>query len=45
MDQIDHKLDRARFPNMLVKNGKLVRDHYGDQVFIYHERTLLDAGN
>jgi hypothetical protein len=38
---IPRKLDRARFPDMLIK---LVCDYYGDQVLNHHERTLLDAG-
>ncbi|KAF4625649.1 hypothetical protein G7Y89_g12518 [Cudoniella acicularis] len=32
--RIDHKLDRARFPNMPMRKDKLVRDYFGDQVFI-----------
>ena len=34
MYRIDHKLDRARFPNMPMRKDKLVRDYFGDQVFI-----------
>jgi 2,3-dihydroxybenzoate decarboxylase len=32
--RIDHKLDRARFPKMPMRKDKLVRDYFGDQVFI-----------
>ncbi|OAA61046.1 Amidohydrolase 2 [Niveomyces insectorum RCEF 264] len=32
--RIDHKLDRARFPAMPMRPDKLVRDYFGDQVFI-----------
>lgn len=34
MYRIDHKLDRARFPNMKMRKDKLIRDYFGDQVFI-----------
>src|ERR1700761_6899796 len=34
MYRIDHKLDRARFPHMPMRKDKLVRDYFGDQVFI-----------
>ena len=34
MYRIDHKLDRARFPNMPMRKDRLVRDYFGDQVFI-----------
>jgi 2,3-dihydroxybenzoate decarboxylase len=34
MYRIDHKLDRARFPNMPMRKDKLVRDYFGSQVFI-----------
>jgi 2,3-dihydroxybenzoate decarboxylase len=32
--RIDHKLDRARFPDMPMARDKLVRDYFGSQVFI-----------
>ncbi|OCL15220.1 hypothetical protein AOQ84DRAFT_413373 [Glonium stellatum] len=32
--RIDHKLNRARFPNMRMRKDKLVRDYFGSQVFI-----------
>lgn len=32
--RIDHKLNRARFPNMPMAKDKLVRDYFGSQVFI-----------
>jgi 2,3-dihydroxybenzoate decarboxylase len=32
--RIDHKLDRARFPNMPMRKDKLIRDYFGDQLFI-----------
>lgn len=32
--RIDHKLNRARFPNMRMKKDRLVRDYFGTQVFI-----------
>lgn len=32
--RIDHKLDRARFPKMPMRKDKLVRDYFGEQVFI-----------
>lgn len=32
--RIDHKLNRARFPNMRMRKDKLVRDYFGTQVFI-----------
>lgn len=32
--RIDHKLDRSRFPNMPMRKDKLVRDYFGDQLFI-----------
>jgi 2,3-dihydroxybenzoate decarboxylase len=32
--RIDHKLNRARFPNMKMRKDKLVRDYFGTQVFI-----------
>lgn len=32
--RIDHKLNRARFPDMPMAKHKLVRDYFGDQVFI-----------
>ncbi len=34
MYRIDHKLDRARFPNMPMARDKVVRDYFGSQVFI-----------
>ncbi|EON98859.1 putative amidohydrolase family protein [Phaeoacremonium minimum UCRPA7] len=34
MYRIDHKLDRERFPTMKMRKDKLVRDYFGDQVFI-----------
>lgn len=34
MWRIDHKLNRARFPNMGMRKDKLVRDYFGTQVFI-----------
>lgn len=34
MYRIDHKLDRGRFPNMPMRKDKLVRDYFGDQLFI-----------
>lgn len=32
--RIDHKLNRARFPNMPMAKDKLVRDYFGTQLFI-----------
>lgn len=32
--RIDHKLNRARFPNMRMRKDRLVRDYFGTQVFI-----------
>ena len=32
--RIDHKLNRARFPQMGMRKDKLVRDYFGEQVFI-----------
>ncbi|KAL7920321.1 hypothetical protein ACQKWADRAFT_161750 [Trichoderma austrokoningii] len=32
--RIDHKLDRGRFPNMPMRKDKLVRDYFGEQLFI-----------
>jgi 2,3-dihydroxybenzoate decarboxylase len=32
--RIDHKLNRARFPNMKMRKDRLVRDYFGSQVFI-----------
>ncbi|KAJ4357717.1 uncharacterized protein N0V89_002293 [Didymosphaeria variabile] len=32
--RIDHKLNRARFPDMKMRKDKLVRDYFGSQVFI-----------
>ena len=32
--RIDHKLNRARFPAMGMRKDKLVRDYFGEQVFI-----------
>ncbi|KAF2183403.1 hypothetical protein K469DRAFT_710915 [Zopfia rhizophila CBS 207.26] len=32
--RIDHKLNRARFPNMRMRKDKLVRDYFGTNVFI-----------
>lgn len=32
--RIDHKLNRARFPNMPMAKDKLVRDYFGSQLFI-----------
>jgi 2,3-dihydroxybenzoate decarboxylase len=32
--RIDHKLDRERFPTMNIRKDKLIRDYFGDQVFI-----------
>jgi 2,3-dihydroxybenzoate decarboxylase len=32
--RIDHKLNRARFPNMPMSPTRLVRDYFGSQVFI-----------
>lgn len=32
--RIDHKLNRARFPNMPMAKDKLIRDYFGTQVFI-----------
>ncbi|KAI1617666.1 hypothetical protein EDD36DRAFT_424743 [Exophiala viscosa] len=34
MYRLDHKLDRARFPNMKMRKDKLIRDYFGEQVFI-----------
>lgn len=34
MYHIDHKLDRARFPNMPMARDKVVRDYFGSQVYI-----------
>ncbi len=34
MYRIDHKLDRERFPAMRMRRDKLVRDYFGDQVFL-----------
>ncbi|CAK7237318.1 hypothetical protein SBRCBS47491_009935 [Sporothrix bragantina] len=34
MYPIDHKLDRDRFPTMGMRRDKLVRDYFGDQVFL-----------
>ncbi|CAK7243541.1 MAG: hypothetical protein STHCBS139747_005066 [Sporothrix thermara] len=34
MYRIDHKLDRDRFPTMGMRRDKLVRDYFGDQVFL-----------
>lgn len=32
--RIDHKLNRARFPNMPMRKDRLIRDYFGSQVFI-----------
>ncbi|KAH8889386.1 hypothetical protein GQ53DRAFT_870573 [Thozetella sp. PMI_491] len=32
--RIDHKLNRARFPNMPMAKDKLIRDYFGSQLFI-----------
>ncbi|KAF2466908.1 uncharacterized protein BDR25DRAFT_71479 [Lindgomyces ingoldianus] len=32
--RIDHKLNRARFPQMRMRKDKLIRDYFGTQVFI-----------
>ena len=32
--RIDHKLNRARFPNMPMARDRLVRDYFGTQLFI-----------
>lgn len=32
--RIDHKLNRARFPNMRMRKDRLVRDYFGTNVFI-----------
>jgi len=32
--RIDHKLNRARFNKMPMRKDKLIRDYFGDQVFI-----------
>ncbi|KAF1965115.1 hypothetical protein BU23DRAFT_585194 [Bimuria novae-zelandiae CBS 107.79] len=32
--RIDHKLNRARFPNMRMRKDRIVRDYFGTQVFI-----------
>ncbi|KAF2261482.1 hypothetical protein CC78DRAFT_608266 [Lojkania enalia] len=32
--RIDHKLNRARFPNMRMRKDRLVRDYFGSQVFV-----------
>ena len=32
--RIDHKLNRARFPQMPMAKDKLVRDYFGTQLFI-----------
>ncbi|KAF2018027.1 amidohydrolase 2 [Aaosphaeria arxii CBS 175.79] len=32
--RIDHKLNRARFPQMRMRKDRLVRDYFGTQVFI-----------
>jgi 2,3-dihydroxybenzoate decarboxylase len=34
MYRIDHKLDRARFPDMPMAKDKVIRDYFGSQVFI-----------
>ncbi|TPX13705.1 uncharacterized protein E0L32_005908 [Thyridium curvatum] len=32
--RIDHKLNRARFPNMPMRKDRLIRDYFGTQLFI-----------
>ena len=32
--RIDHKINRNRFPTMGMRKDKLIRDYFGDQVFI-----------
>lgn len=34
LDRTDHKLVRARFKNMPMRKDKLVRDYFGEQIFI-----------